>query len=110
MPELLKLLELEGAIVTYDAMGCQKEIAQAIRDRGADYVLAVKENQPRLYEDLLATFVDAFEGERGEMYQQRMVARSTGPPFVSRISRDESSREPRRLALTSNTSFSPLRA
>ena len=43
MPELLKLLELEGAIVTYDAMGCQKEIAQAIRDQGADYLLAVKE-------------------------------------------------------------------
>ena len=38
VPELLKLLELEGAIVTYDAMGCQKEIAQAIRDPGADYV------------------------------------------------------------------------
>jgi Transposase DDE domain len=54
VPELLKLLELEGAIVTYDAMGCQKEIAQAIRDAGADYVLAVKQNQPRLYEDMLA--------------------------------------------------------
>jgi predicted transposase YbfD/YdcC len=73
VPELLKLLELKGAIVTYDAMGCQKEIAQAIRDQDADYVLAVKENQPRLYEDLLATFVDAFEGERGEMYQQRVT-------------------------------------
>ncbi len=71
VPELLKLLELEGAIVTYDAMGCQKEIAQAIRDQGADYVLAVKENQPRLYEDVLATFENAFEGTRGDTYQQR---------------------------------------
>ena len=70
-PNLLKLLELEGAIVTYDAMGCQKEIAQAIRDQGADYVLAVKENQPRLYEDVLATFENAFEGTRGDTYQQR---------------------------------------
>ena len=66
VPELLKLLELEGAIVTYDAMGCQKEIAQAIRDEGADYLLAVKDNQPRLFEDVMASFVDAFEGERGE--------------------------------------------
>jgi predicted transposase YbfD/YdcC len=73
VPELLKLLELEGAIVTYDAMGCQKEIAQAIRDQGADYVLAVKDNQPRLYEDVLASFVDAFEGNRGETYQQRVT-------------------------------------
>jgi predicted transposase YbfD/YdcC len=69
VPELLKLLELEGAIVTYDAMGCQKEIAQAIRDQGADYVLAVKDNQPRLAEDVVASFVEAFEGERGETYQ-----------------------------------------
>lgn len=73
VPELLKLLELEGAIVTHDAMGCQKEIAQGIRDRGADYVLAVKENQPRLYEDVLATFVDAFEGDRGDTFQQRVT-------------------------------------
>lgn len=72
-PELLKLLELEGAIVTYDAMGCQKEIAQTIRDQGADYVLAVKDNQPRLHEDVLATFVEAFEGNRGETYQQRVT-------------------------------------
>jgi predicted transposase YbfD/YdcC len=69
VPELLKLLELKGAIVTYDAMGCQKEIAQAIRDQGADYVLAVKENQPRLYEDILTTMENAFEGNRGETYR-----------------------------------------
>jgi predicted transposase YbfD/YdcC len=50
VPELLKLLELEGAILTYDVMGCQKEGAQAIRDHGADYVMAVKDNQPRLFE------------------------------------------------------------
>jgi predicted transposase YbfD/YdcC len=69
VPELLKLLELEGAIVTYDAMGCQKEIAQAIRDQGADYVLAVKDNQPRLFEDVMASFDEAFEGERGESFR-----------------------------------------
>jgi predicted transposase YbfD/YdcC len=50
IPELLDLLEVAGCIVTIDAIGCQKEIAQKIVTRGADYVLAVKENQPRLYE------------------------------------------------------------
>jgi predicted transposase YbfD/YdcC len=70
IPELLQWLELEGAIVTIDAMGCQKEIARAIRARGADYMLAVKDNQPRLYEDVQATFDAALEGKRGEDYQQ----------------------------------------
>lgn len=50
IPELLEVLELSGAIVTIDALGCQKEIAAKIRERGGDYVLAVKQNQPTLYE------------------------------------------------------------
>jgi predicted transposase YbfD/YdcC len=61
IPKLLEILELRGALVTIDAMGCQKEIAAAIRDRGADYVLAVKENQPHLYEDLSAHFANVME-------------------------------------------------
>jgi len=56
IPKLLEILEISGAIVTIDAMGCQKEIAQAIREAGADYVLAVKDNQPHLYEDLAQHF------------------------------------------------------
>lgn len=47
IPELLKLLELEGCIVTIDAMGCQKEIAKTIIDKDADYVLGLKGNQGR---------------------------------------------------------------
>jgi predicted transposase YbfD/YdcC len=70
VPELLKLLELHGAIVTIDAMGCQKEIAQAIRQQGGNYLLAVKDNQPRLYQDAMATFIEAFEGQRGSDYFQ----------------------------------------
>lgn len=66
IPRLLELLELKGCIVTIDAMGCQKEIAQSILDREADYVLAVKQNQGRLYEDLADLFEAAeaagFEG------------------------------------------------
>jgi predicted transposase YbfD/YdcC len=49
IPALLDLLDVEGAVVTIDAMGCQKAIARKIRSRGADYVLAVKDNQPTLH-------------------------------------------------------------
>ena len=52
IPELLKLLDLSGCIVTIDAMGCQKKIAWQIVGQEADYVLAVKENQGRLLEDV----------------------------------------------------------
>ena len=58
IPRLLEMLELNGCIVTIDAMGCQKEIAQGILERGADCVLAVKQNQGRLYGDVR----DLFEG------------------------------------------------
>lgn len=49
IPELLKLLALDGSIVTIDAMGCQKEITQQIRGKKADYVLALKDNQKNLH-------------------------------------------------------------
>jgi predicted transposase YbfD/YdcC len=52
IPQLLRLLNLEGCIVTIDAMGCQKDIAQAITTQGADYVLALKANQGKLYDDV----------------------------------------------------------
>src|SRR5262245_38268169 len=48
IPLLLELLDLKGCIVTIDAMGCQKDIATAVRQREADYVLTVKDNQPTL--------------------------------------------------------------
>lgn len=57
IPELLATLALEGCIVTIDAMGTQPTIAQAIRDRGADYVLSVKDNQPTLAESMRDFFV-----------------------------------------------------
>jgi predicted transposase YbfD/YdcC len=64
IPELLELLDLEGAVVTIDAMGCQKEIAADIVSGGGQYVLAVKENQPHLYEDIERAFEEALD--RGE--------------------------------------------
>ncbi len=57
IPELLATLALEGCIVTIDAMGTQPNIAQAIRDRGADYILAVKDNQPTLADSVQDFFV-----------------------------------------------------
>ena len=56
IPKLLEVLSLNGCIVTIDAMGCQKTIGQAIIDKEADYVLALKENQGNLYEDTADLF------------------------------------------------------
>jgi len=59
MPELLKLLDLHAKVVTTDAMGCQKEIAQTIVEGGGDYLLAVKDNQPTGHAELQAAFIKA---------------------------------------------------
>ncbi|HEV3386089.1 MAG TPA: ISAs1 family transposase, partial [Gemmata sp.] len=61
IPELLKLLDVSGALVSIDAMGCQKEIAQNIVAQKGDYLLAVKENQPRLFEDIQRLADEALE-------------------------------------------------
>ena len=58
VPELLKLLELEGATVTLDAMHCQTETVKAIVEAGADYVLTVKRNQESLYRELADLLVE----------------------------------------------------
>jgi len=55
IPEILRMLELRGATVTIDAMGCQKEIVKQIVDAKADYVIAVKDNQPKLHTQVRAS-------------------------------------------------------
>ena len=65
LPQLLRTLELSGCMVTIDALGCQTEVATTIVDQGADYVIAVKENQGRLYEDVK----DLFEGYHSVKFQ-----------------------------------------
>ena len=74
IPRLLKLLDLKDAIVTIDAMGCQKAIAQAIIDAGAHYVLAVKDNQPLLYAKVQTLLDEAialkFKGMEGDCFTQ----------------------------------------
>ena len=58
IPELLRVLDIEGCIVTIDAMGCQTAIADLIVEGGGDYLLALKGNQGNLYEDVKLLFDD----------------------------------------------------
>ena len=58
IPHLLDALELRGALVSLDALGCQRDLARQIRGRGADYLLAVKGNQPGLRQALEDAFAD----------------------------------------------------
>jgi predicted transposase YbfD/YdcC len=58
MPKLLELLDLRGAVVTADAMHCQRKLAKQITDSGGDYILQVKDNQPQLHEDLTLLFAE----------------------------------------------------
>lgn len=63
IPALLDLLDLHGALVTIDAMGCQKAIAQKIIERGGDYALTVKDNQEQLRADIQQSLIDACEND-----------------------------------------------
>jgi predicted transposase YbfD/YdcC len=63
IPALLERLDLTGALVSIDAMGCNPTIAQSIRDAEADYLLAVKDNQPTLHADIKSYFDTAPSGE-----------------------------------------------
>src|SRR5262249_15846620 len=91
IPELLRLLDLEGALVTIDAIGCQKTITADIVAAGADYVLAVKENQPTLYAAIERVFLDGLEDDfAGHDYRYyRPIDDGPGPTQV---------RPPHRLA------------
>jgi len=68
IPLLLERLQLAGALVTIDTMGCQTKIAQAILDRGADYLLALKDNQPSLASEV-ALFFAAPDQAAGEPFE-----------------------------------------
>ena len=59
IPKLIELLDIAGCIITIDAIGCQKEIATQIIDKGADYVLALKGNQGKLYKAVSCWFEQA---------------------------------------------------
>ncbi len=73
IPELLKVLDINGCIVTIDAMGTQKAIAKQIVAQGGDYVLALKGNQGNLFDDVQQIFEQAkaqdFQGIEHDFYQ-----------------------------------------
>jgi predicted transposase YbfD/YdcC len=69
IPELLRVLDITGATVTIDAMGCQTEIAKTIIDGKGNYLIAVKDNQPTLRQDIETTFAQAFD-ERARSHDE----------------------------------------
>jgi predicted transposase YbfD/YdcC len=69
IPKLLELLDLHGALVTIDALGCQKEIARQIVGRGGDYALVVKENQPKLLAAITEHLGEAFDAAEPNDYR-----------------------------------------
>ena len=103
VPELLALLAVEGCIVTADAMHAQKATAQAILDRGGDYVLALKANRPALFEDVrllleappneVASTTDGDHGRietrRAAIIRARLAPRADhgGRPGAARLAR-----------------------
>lgn len=76
IPEILSMLELKGAVVTMDAMGCQKAIARQIIEAGAHYVLALKDNHPTLCEDV-RLWLDT-ETAKGTLPVQETVEKDHG--------------------------------
>jgi predicted transposase YbfD/YdcC len=78
IPQLLELLDLRGALVTIDAIGCQKEIAKQVTAAGGDYVLVVKGNQGHLLEDIQETVSRALDGELQAGAVRQHTAREDG--------------------------------
>jgi len=78
IPELLELLCVEGALVTIDAMGCQKAIAAKIIEREADYILTVKDNQPTLLADIQDSFIGAIDSEFENLDYDEFTMTNTG--------------------------------
>jgi predicted transposase YbfD/YdcC len=83
IPKLLQMLEIKGTLVTIDAMGCQVEIAQQIINQQADYVLAVKGNQPTLHDGIISHFaehlndLDVFKGHNFYKSSEKAHGRET---------------------------------
>lgn len=69
---LLEVLDLKGAVVSLDAMGCQKDIAEKIIEKEADYFLAVKQNQKALFEDIECAFRVFKQGENNYFFTEEI--------------------------------------
>lgn len=97
IPKLLDLLELKGCIVTLDAMGCQRAIAEQIKDQEGDYVMGIKANQGTLHEAVQDYFVTA------RHYDFKSVAYS----YAEEIDKDHGRLEIRRYWITEDLSTLP---
>jgi predicted transposase YbfD/YdcC len=78
IPELLSLVDIRGAIITIDAMGTQKAIAERIVDGEADYVLALKGNQETVYQAVVDHILEHWEDDFARVKARRHQARETG--------------------------------
>ncbi|HET9641778.1 MAG TPA: ISAs1 family transposase [Burkholderiaceae bacterium] len=79
IPQLLRLLDVHGATVTIDAMGCQREIVKTIIDQGADYIIAVKNNQLTLAEAVESAFQDEAQSlQQGRLQQDINITKDHG--------------------------------
>jgi len=78
IPKLLEIIELSGALVTIDAMGCQTEIAEKILAAGADYCLAVKGNQPTLHQGIVKFFDEHLEDDFAQVSVRRHETKEKG--------------------------------
>jgi predicted transposase YbfD/YdcC len=78
IPKLLEILEIKGCLVTIDAMGCQREIAEQIVAARADYVLAVKDNQPKLCAAIRDFFTEQLEDDLESVPHHRHETHETG--------------------------------
>jgi DDE_Tnp_1-associated/Transposase DDE domain len=85
IPALLSRLALEGALVTIDAMGCNPGIAQGIRDAKADYLLAVKDNQPTLHKGDRKLFRNGASGRSRGLRGHRQGTRTAGNQDLPRL-------------------------
>lgn len=78
IPQLLSQLALQDAIVTIDAMGCQKEIARAIVDQGGDFVISVKDNQPTLRQAIADSFLEQLDRDKEDLQYRCYETRDEG--------------------------------
>jgi predicted transposase YbfD/YdcC len=78
IPKLLEIIELSGALVTIDAMGCQTEIAEKVLAAGADYCLAVKGNQPTLHQGIVKFFDEHLEDDFAQVSVRRHQTKEKG--------------------------------
>ncbi len=78
VPALLKMLDIEGAIVTADAMSCQREIAKVVTERKADYVIGLKENQPMLHKEAVQCFQEVMQSPSLYVQPKQIITHDKG--------------------------------